>query len=101
MQKVTVLYGHPTDSDAFEKYYAEHHMPLVAKMKGIAKVEVTKMLGGPDGSAPEYYRMAELYFEDAAQMQATMSSPEGQATSADLANFATGGVKVIIGTVEN
>ncbi len=100
MQKVTVLYGQPSDPDAFEKYYRDHHMPLVAKMKGIAKVETTKMLGGPDGSSPEYYRMAELYFSDASHMQATMGSPEGQATAADLANFATGGVKVIIGTVE-
>jgi uncharacterized protein (TIGR02118 family) len=100
MQKVTVLYGHPTDPEAFEKYYRDHHMPLVAKMKGIAKVELTKMLGAPDGSPPDYYRMAELYFADAAQMQATMGSPEGQATAADLANFATGGAKVVIGTVE-
>ena len=23
MVKATVLYGHPTDADAFEKYYAE------------------------------------------------------------------------------
>lgn len=100
MQKVTVLYEHPVDPDAFEKYYRDNHMPLVAKMKGLAKVELTKMLGSPDGSAPAYYRMAELYFEDAAQMQTTMGSPEGQATAADLANFATGGAKVIIGTVE-
>ena len=100
MQKVTVLYGHPTDPEAFENYYRETHMPLVAKMKGVAKVETTKILGNPDGSAPEYYRMAELYFTDAAQMQAAMGPPEGQATAADLANFATGGAKVIVGTVE-
>ncbi len=100
MQKLTVLYGHPTDPEAFENYYRDHHMPLVAKMQGIAKVELTIMLGGPDGSSPEYYRMAELYFLDASQMQTTMGSPEGQATAADLANFATGGAKVIIGTVE-
>lgn len=100
MQKVTVLYGHPTDPEAFEKYYRDNHMPLVAKMQSVAKVELTKMLGAPDGSPPEYYRMAELYFEDAGQMQATMGSPEGQATAADLGNFATGGVKLIIGTVE-
>ena len=34
-------------------------------------------------------------------MQETMASPEGQATSADLANFATGGVTMLIGVVEN
>jgi len=100
MQKVTVLYGHPANPEAFEKYYSETHMPLVAKMKGVARVELTKMLGAPDGSPPEYYRMAELYFKDAAQMQTAMGSSEGQATAADLANFATGGAKVIIGEVE-
>lgn len=100
MQKVTVLYGHPEDPKAFEKYYSETHMPLVAKMKGVAKAELTKMHPNPDGSPPEYYRMAELYFKDAAHMQVAMGSPEGQATAADLANFATGGAKVIIGEVE-
>jgi uncharacterized protein (TIGR02118 family) len=45
--------------------------------------------------------MAELYFAGAAEMQQSMGSPEGQATAADLANFATGGVTMIIGAVEN
>ena len=31
MIKATVLYGHPTDSDAFEKYYAETHTPHCVK----------------------------------------------------------------------
>ena len=30
-----------------------------------------------------------------------MSSPEGQATVDDLSNFATGGVKVMVGITEN
>src|SRR5215216_6272418 len=29
--KLTVLYGHPDDPDAFEEYYANTHMPLVDK----------------------------------------------------------------------
>jgi uncharacterized protein (TIGR02118 family) len=29
MVKLTVLYGHPDDPDAFEEYYANTHMPLV------------------------------------------------------------------------
>lgn len=45
--------------------------------------------------------MAELYFTSLEQMQETMSSPEGQATVNDLSNFATGGVKVIVGITEN
>jgi len=42
-----------------------------------------------------------LYFAGPAEMQRSMGSPEGQATAADLSNFATGGVTMIIGAVEN
>jgi len=101
MIKATVLYGHPTDSDAFEKYYAETHTPIALSMTGVDKMELTKFLSAPDGGKPAYYRMAELYFGGPAEMQQSMGSPEGQATAADLANFATGGVTMIIGAVEN
>ncbi len=100
MYKVTVLYGHPTNTEAFEKYYAETHLPLAAKMKGVIRVELTKFVAAPGGGKPASYRMAELYFLSQADMDRTLSSPEGQATVADLANFATGGVTVLIGTIE-
>jgi len=99
MIKATVLYGHPTDAGAFESYYAEIHTPLALKMIGLTKFEVTKFISGPGGSKPEYYRMAELYFSSPEEFQKAMGSPEGMATSADLANFATGGVTILVGTV--
>jgi uncharacterized protein (TIGR02118 family) len=101
MIKATLLYGHPADSDAFEKYYAEIHLPIASKMKGVEKLELTKFLSAPDGSKAAYYRMAELYFPSPAGLQETMASVEGQAAVADLANFATGGVTMIVGSVEN
>lgn len=101
MLKLTVLYGHPTDTEAFEKYYNEKHLPLAATMEGVAKLELTKFMGTPDGQKADYYRMAELYFTSPEQMQETMASPEGQATVNDLSNFATGGVNVIVGVTEN
>ncbi len=33
MIKITVLYGHPTDPSAFERYYGTTHMPIVGKIK--------------------------------------------------------------------
>lgn len=101
MIKGTVLYGHPKDAGAFEQYYTETHLSLVAKTKGILKAEYTKFLPNPDGSAPAYYRMAELYFAGPAEMQQALSSPEGQAMAADLGNFATGGVTILFGAVES
>jgi uncharacterized protein (TIGR02118 family) len=100
MIKITLLYGHPTDAPAFERYYAETHLPLAARMPGVAHLELTRFGPDLDGGRPAYYRMVELYFASEAQLQTTLGSPEGQATVADLPNFATGGVTVLMGTVD-
>lgn len=99
MIKLTVLYNHPKDPAAFESYYATTHMPLVGKIQGILKAELTKFLPEADGSNPVYYRMAELYFESLEVLEKCMSSPEGEATAADLSIFATGGFKILAGMV--
>ncbi|QBN17980.1 EthD family reductase [Flavobacterium nackdongense] len=99
MIKLTVLYGQPTDSEAFESYYANIHLPLASKMTGHEKVEFTKFLDGADGEKPLYYRMAEFWYSNIEIMQRAMGSPEGQTTTADLSNFATGGVTLLVGEV--
>ena len=100
MIKLTVLYGHPADAEAFEKYYAATHMPLVAKMSGFSRTEKAKVVGTPDGGKPAFHRMFEFWFESEDAMRATMGSPEGKVAVADLGRFATGGVTVLVSTVE-
>lgn len=100
MVKLIVQYGHPTDPEAFEKYYAETHLPIAGKIQGVAKVEVSKVVGTPDGSKASQYRMAELFFNSMEDLQKNMGSPEGQAAVNDIANFATGGVDVMVAEVQ-
>ena len=100
MVKLTVLYGHPNDPAAFEKYYAQTHMPIAQKVQGVRKIELAKVTGSPDGSKAAFYRMAELYFDDSKHMQSVMATDAMQKTVADLSNFATGGVTVLISDVE-
>jgi uncharacterized protein (TIGR02118 family) len=40
--------------------------------------------------------IATLTFDSLADIRAALASPEGHATAADLANFATGGVSLLI-----
>ena len=47
-----------------------------------------------DGDSP-YFCVFEADFDDAAAMAAAQGSPQGQATRADVANYATGGVIVV------
>jgi uncharacterized protein (TIGR02118 family) len=99
MVKLVVTYGHPSDAAAFEAYYSATHLPIASKIQGVARVEVTKFIGTPDGGKPSQYRMAELYFESIEELQKQMGSAEGQAAVNDIPNFATGGVDVMIGEV--
>src|ERR671917_1960852 len=92
MVKGTALYGDPQDPAAFEEHYANTHVPLVKTIPNLQRFEPAKVVATPDGSEPPYYRIAELYFEDMEQMQQSLASEEGQATVADVQNFATGGV---------
>ena len=99
MIKVTVLYGHPANAAAFERYYNEVHLPIASKMSGFTKFEFTVFGPGPDGSKPAYHRMAEFWFESEAALQGTLTSEAGQATMADIPNFADGGATFIFGQV--
>jgi uncharacterized protein (TIGR02118 family) len=98
--KIVVLYGQPSDPSAFETHYANTHLPLAAKMPNVRRFEASRVIGTPDGSAPPYYRLAEIWFDAQEELQAAMSSPEGQAAVADIGNFATGGATVLIAEVD-
>jgi uncharacterized protein (TIGR02118 family) len=100
MIKLTVLYGQPKNPAAFERYYLDTHTPIALKVKGLRRFEIVKVSGTADGTPAPYYRIADLYFDDVATMQAALGSPEGQAAAADIANFATGGVTMLIAEVQ-
>jgi uncharacterized protein (TIGR02118 family) len=75
MVKLTVLYAHPDDPDAFEEYYADTLVPLVDEIPNLQRYEAARVVVTPDGSEPPYYRIFEGYFEDIEQLQSGMSSP--------------------------
>ncbi len=100
MFKVTVLYDEPANPDAFEDYYFSTHLGIAAKLPNVTRVETAKAAATPDGSPLPCYRMAEIWYQDLETLQASMGSPEGEATVADLANFATGGARVLISAVD-
>jgi uncharacterized protein (TIGR02118 family) len=96
MVKLVVAYGHPEDPAAFDEHYASTHRPLAEKIPNLRRFEAGKILGTADGSPAPYYFLAELWFDDADQLQAGMGSPEGQAAGDDVATFASGGATLMI-----
>jgi uncharacterized protein (TIGR02118 family) len=54
MQKITVLYKHPSDAYKFKTYYKEKHLPLVYKIEGEAESEITKIKVTSGGEHSDY-----------------------------------------------
>jgi uncharacterized protein (TIGR02118 family) len=96
MAKLIVLYRIPRDPAEFDRYYAQVHTPLVKKIPGLRRFEVTRLTGAPSG-ASDLYLIAELYFDNAAAREAALASNEAKATEADLSKFAEGIVSVYFG----
>jgi uncharacterized protein (TIGR02118 family) len=96
----TVIYKTPKDTAAFEKYYADRHLPLVTNSKGeigFERAELTKFESNLDGSPPSRYRQAELYFTSLEALKKGTATPGFKQVAGDLGNFATGGFDALIG----
>ena len=69
------------------------------KIPDVDHAGFTKFSPGPDGSAPEFYRMAELYFVTEDLMKQSLGTPGGKTAAADIPKFATGGFLFLVGTI--
>ncbi|HET7599376.1 MAG TPA: EthD family reductase [Gemmatimonadales bacterium] len=98
---VTVLYNQPKSPAAFEKYYAEKHLPLVSQVQseiGFTRAELTKFTSTLDGKKPTFYRQAELYFNSMEEAKRGMATEGFKKVGDDLKNFATGGLIGMVAT---
>jgi uncharacterized protein (TIGR02118 family) len=97
---VTVIYKTPKDTAAFERYYADTHLPLVTANKdeiGFERAELTKFDSNLDGSPPSRYRQAELYFPTTAALKKGVATPGFKKVADDLGKFASGGLDALVG----
>jgi uncharacterized protein (TIGR02118 family) len=101
MVRLLVLYGHPKDPEAFDRYYEKIHVPLAKRMRGFAKWTIGKVLGTPDGKPSAYYYVADLYAESREAIEAILDTPEGKAAVEDVPNYASGGVTFIYTEIDD
>ena len=95
MADVVVTYKMPKDPAAFDKYYAETHIPLAKKMPGLRKYTVSKGPVATPSGPSAIHLIATLSFDNMAAIQAAFGSAEGRAAAADVGNFATGGADIM------
>ena len=96
MATLLVLYKTPTDAAAFDKYYAETHIPLAKKIPGLRSYKVSKGAVASPAGASGVHLVATLAFDSMADLQKALGSAEGAAAAGDLPNFASGGADLLM-----
>jgi uncharacterized protein (TIGR02118 family) len=94
MHKVMALYKAPPNPEHFRKHYEQVHIPLLRKMPGVVRLNYSFDVKDPAGGSP-YFCVFEGYFASAKDMVESLTTPEGQAVVADLANYAAGEYQLI------
>ena len=95
MAEILVLYKTPKDPAAFDRYYAETHIPLAKKMPGLRKYQVSRGPVATPAGLSGIHMVAILTFDSMAAIQSAFGSAEGKATAADVPKFASGGADLM------
>src|SRR5947199_10665220 len=101
---VIVQYKQPKDTAAFEKYYAEKHVPLFASHAqeiGVTRAELVRFSPSADGKPAPIYRIADLRWDSQEARDKGMATAGFKAVAGDLPVFATGGFTVLLGQKTN
>jgi uncharacterized protein (TIGR02118 family) len=99
MAKLIAIYKQPTDKAAFDQYYFDKHAPLAKTLPGLRSYEVSQGDVMGVGGKHDAYLVALLEFDSLAAISEALASAQGQAAAADLANFATGGVDLMMSDI--
>jgi len=75
------------------------HVPLVERWPGLQRVEISKVTGGPGGSASPYHLITEIYFADNDALNAALGSEAGREAGKDFMQIAPPGSFMTVGDV--
>ncbi len=99
MIKLVALFKRPENTLDFDAHYTDVHAPLMRRVPGLERMEVTRNLKAFRGE-PEYYLIAEMYFRDRESFDVAMASEENRAAGKDLMSFAREYVTMVYGEVD-
>ena len=84
MVKFCVIYqGRPADPPAFDRYYAETHLPIVSRWPNLRRIEISRARQLNE----EVYMVAELFFDSFEDVDRALASPERKEAARDRLNF--------------
>ena len=96
--KIVVIYPKPADAAEFERAYTVEHAPMVTpdNFPGLTKFVQVKVAGTPDGSEPQFSRIAELHFDSMSDLQAAAGGPGAERAVGHANVISTGGPPIVL-----
>ena len=82
-----VLWGTPTDAEAFDRHYREVHIPLASRLPGLRRYTLSRNPAPIRGEEP-LHQVAELDWDDVAALRNAFESQVGRATADDVNHLA-------------
>ncbi len=76
MYKFVVIYYRVDDETALEDFYSATHLPLLERLPGLVKLEVSRVTGQPTGQS-RFHLMVEAYFNNENALRQALISPNG------------------------
>lgn len=93
MYKFTILFTSPADFESFETFWAYDFIPFAEKMPELQRIEVSTIMGAPDGQSP-FYKMHEFYFADREALDRALNSDMGMRAGYALQKLPSGSYKL-------
>jgi len=74
--------------EEFHRFLREVHGPMALKIPGLRRYVQNHTVADANRKHPGWGAIVELYFDDWESMEAAWATPEGEAATADVAEFA-------------
>ena len=96
MAMLVAVYKTPKNIEAFNAHYFAKHVPIAKSIPGLRAYNVSDGAVGLPVDPGGVHLVALLEFDSVEAIKTALATPQGQATAADLANFADGGVDLMV-----
>lgn len=77
MFKFVTIYRRVEDEATLEKFFSQVHLPLLERLPGLVKTEISRVTGKPGGTS-RFFLMVEAYFDSADSFFYALQTPSGQ-----------------------
>lgn len=85
---MVVLYRPDMSESEFHNFLPDVHGPMALRIPGLRKYFQNHVAPDPGREHPGWSAIVELYFDDWNSMEEAWATPEGQAATADVEQFA-------------